>query len=622
MASGITIRHLVFTGPSVAPAELSFNDGLNIVYGASNTGKSFTTKALNFMLAATKELPKTEEITHYDAVWLGLTLSSDRDVTLYRATKGGAFRVHDGLIKNTPSAAGAILQGKFDAKRSDNVSYFLLETLGLANKVIVKSANAEKDTLSIRLLSPYVVVSEEDIISDRSPVLYSGIPSQRTFERNLFRLLLTGNDDGAAVTVAGKKEKSVARTAKVELVDEMIAQLDEEIGEGGPTREELTEQLRKIEGSLGSLHDNLRQAQNNLDSLVTERRQLVETQRDLVSRFTELEVTLQRFGRLSEVYKSDIARLQALEEGGFILVTMAERDCPVCGAPPGVQRRNHAADEIALAHRAAAAEVRKIQIEQRELGQTITSLEAEATGLRSRSAKLSDEIDRAGKRIEDARPKEIAARHLYEELSATKARIDRAEDLYERRDRLVVRRSQIEEKASEGKADKLDVGVDSTIAYTFGEVVREVLTAWKFPQADRAQFDIETNDVTIGGKPRSANGKGVRAILHAAFNVAVLLFCRRRDLPHPGFLVLDTPLLTYREPMKSKHGELSADEEELKKTSLATHFYEHLAGLKNLAQIIIIENSDPPNGIRPLAKIETFTGVDGEGRYGLFPKLG
>ncbi|TIS76683.1 MAG: hypothetical protein E5W94_16690, partial [Mesorhizobium sp.] len=101
MASGITIRHLVFTGPSVAPAELSFNDGLNIVYGASNTGKSFTTKALNFMLAATKELPKTEEITHYDAVWLGLTLSSARDVTLYRATKGGAFRVHDGMIKNT-----------------------------------------------------------------------------------------------------------------------------------------------------------------------------------------------------------------------------------------------------------------------------------------------------------------------------------------------------------------------------------------------------------------------------------------------------------------------------------------------------------------------------------------
>lgn len=266
--------------------------------------------------------------------------------------------------------------------------------------------------------------------------------------------------------------------------------------------------------------------------------------------------------------------------------------------------------------------MRKIQIEQRELGQTMTSLEAEATGLRSRSAKLSDEIDGAGKRIEDARPKEVAARHLYEELSATKARLDRVEDLFERRDRLVVRRSQIEEKVSEGKTDKLDVGVDSTIAYAFGEVVREVLTAWQFPQADRAQFDIETNDVTIGGKPRSANGKGVRAILHAAFKVAGASLLPAPRFAASRFLVLDTPLLTYREPMKSKHGELSADEEELKKTSLATHFYEHLAGLKDLAQIIIIENSDPPNGIRPLAKIETFTGVDGEGRYGLFPKLG
>jgi hypothetical protein len=96
------------------------------------------------------------------------------------------------------------------------------------------------------------------------------------------------------------------------------------------------------------------------------------------------------------------------------------------------------------------------------------------------------------------------------------------------------------------------------------------------------------------------------------------MYCRDRSLPHPGFLVLDTPLLTYREPLNSRHGELLPDEAEIKQTSLATHFYAHLASLKETAQIIIIENSDPPGAIRSLARIETFTGHAETGRSGLF----
>jgi hypothetical protein len=51
------------------------------------------------------------------------------------------------------------------------------------------------------------------------------------------------------------------------------------------------------------------------------------------------------------------------------------------------------------------------------------------------------------------------------------------------------------------------------------------------------------------------------------------------------------------------------------------YFYEHLATLKNLAQIIVVENSDPPDQIRPLAHIETFTGRTDVGRFGLFPAV-
>lgn len=137
------------------------------------------------------------------------------------------------------------------------------------------------------------------------------------------------------------------------------------------------------------------------------------------------------------------------------------------------------------------------------------------------------------------------------------------------------------------------------------------------PQRRQVQFDGQTNDITVTGKGRAANGKGVRAVLHAAFNVVVIVYCIENKLPHPGFLVLDTPLLTYREPLTSKHGDLSDDETVLKATNLAEYFYKHLASLKEEVQVIVIENANPPTAIRDLARIETFTGLRGNGRFGL-----
>jgi hypothetical protein len=91
-------------------------------------------------------------------------------------------------------------------------------------------------------------------------------------------------------------------------------------------------------------------------------------------------------------------------------------------------------------------------------------------------------------------------------------------------------------------------------------------------------------------------------------------------LPYPGVLVLDSPLLTYREP-KSRHGKLSPDEVALKQTSLAEKFYKHLASLEDKLQVIVIENSDPPEAIENLAHIELFTGLVDDGRYGLLAHL-
>lgn len=615
--TGIRLRHLTFTGPNTEPAELEFVEGLNIVYGASDTGKSFASKAILFMLGVSKSLPEINEIAPYDAAWLGISLPDQGDVTLYRATQGGNFKLYRGLVKNGSSGAGVSLSQKHDAKRTNTVSHLLLAAIGLAHKQVVRDADGTKNTLSIHLLSPYAVVSEEDIIATRSPVFLSGIPAERTFEQNLFKLLITGRDDAAAVTVPKTKVRKAAKDAKIELVDELIAQLDAELGEDSPDQADTAAQLERLDQNFSDLLPLMQHAQRELDALVIERRSTTDRRRELQERATELDLTLQRFAKLQAVYSSDLQRLQSIEEGGYVLVAMAGMDCPVCGAPPDAQKHNHAADEISMAHTAAAAEARKIEREQRELVQVIKSLEAEAGGLRRTITKVSADTERLDARIQEARPQEASLRESYEAYNSKRVEITKVLDLYQRRAKLVARRAEIDAEPTKREGEAALVGPDATTLFDFGETVKAVLTAWHFPNADKVQFDAEANDITVRGKRRAANGKGVRAVLHAAFNVAVIVYCIKNKLPHPGFLVLDTPLLTYREPLTSKHGELSEDEAELKATHLAKHFYMHLASLKEEVQVIVIENADPPATVLDLAQIETFTGLRGNGRFGL-----
>lgn len=614
----IELKFLRFSGPNVEPMVLEFGEGLNIIYGASDTGKSLTAKIILYMLSASSSLPDVGEISRYTGAWLGAALGG-RDVTLFRSTRGGPFSLYPGLVSEAATGIGAVFDDKAAVGRTDTISHLLLSSIGLDGRVVVRDANGKKDNLHLRQLAPYIVVSEEQIISERSPVLYSGSRTERTFESNLFRLLLTGADDVDMVQVDKPSERRVAKAAKLEIVEEMIQQIEAELGEKAPTRSGAEQQLARLTATLESVFEGLKEHQRQLDDAILERRALMDKKGEYESRLQELMVTISRFERLDHVYRSDLDRLQSLEEGGYMLVAMAGMECPVCGAPPEAHRHEHEAMEIETAYRAAAAEASKIEIERRELSQTLALLNADASGLSSRLNTIGTSLGEIEAEINRLRPLEADARQSYDQLWSKRSALEKIIDAHSRLEKLVARRNEIKRQPTKREGGKLAVGPDATTTYAFGEVVAEVLRAWKFPGADKAQFDREILDIAIGGKARSAHGKGVRALLHSAFNVALLIFCHRNDLPHSGLLVLDTPLLTYREPMTSRHGSLSDDEEIIRAAAVSEHFYKHLASLKDIAQFIVLENADPPDSSYSIARIETFTRVIGQGRYGLFP---
>jgi hypothetical protein len=88
-AVGLTIANIVFTGTPEEAASLVLQPGFNVVFGASNTGKSFAVKTIVFMLGSTRPLPDIEQRNGFERVWMALSLPKSGDVTLMRALAGG-----------------------------------------------------------------------------------------------------------------------------------------------------------------------------------------------------------------------------------------------------------------------------------------------------------------------------------------------------------------------------------------------------------------------------------------------------------------------------------------------------------------------------------------------------
>src|SRR5436190_138866 len=100
--NGMQLRFIRFLGPAKEPAEFTFTSGLNILWGSSDTGKTFLVEAIDFMLGAGDKLKDIPERVGYDRVLLGITTATGKDYTLQRSINGGSFRRFDGLLTNTP----------------------------------------------------------------------------------------------------------------------------------------------------------------------------------------------------------------------------------------------------------------------------------------------------------------------------------------------------------------------------------------------------------------------------------------------------------------------------------------------------------------------------------------
>lgn len=610
--SGLLLRYLAYFGPGKRAAALSFQPGLNVVCGASETGKSFVVESIDFMLGQESPVRDIPERDGYDRIRLQIDGANAPPLTLDRSIEGGDFRAYEEASFEEPASTEAkILKWKHSAARKDTLSFTLLDRIGLASRVLRKSASGDTRSLSFRDLVRLCVVSEEEIQTRGSPLL-SGQYTTATSEYAAFKLLLTGLDDSALVS---GKETNIRReqdSGKVELLDQMIADLQAEIDEDGADEAELLDQLGKLEVSIQDQNVALSTVQRAFDALMERRGHAARELRERKARILEIDELVGRFQLLDSHYSTDLTRLEAIHESGSLFVHLEQKPCPLCGALPGDQHLDTTCDgNTEAVVQAADAEITKIKRLRRDLHETLASLRKEREALNQSLAQFQDEYGASEKELKEIAAPVAADRASYNQLVSERAEVRLSLEKVNRLKRLIQQREalQVEQSEGTGTTTPTRTQVSKNILDDFSQTIERILREWHFPGATRVFFDEAKRDFQINGKERGSTGKGLRAITHAAVNVGLMEFCMERGLPHPGFVVLDSPLLAYWKP--------EGQEDDLRGSDLKEMFYRYLLGLDT--QVIIVENEHPPSFVFKEGNVTVFTKNPHQGRYGFFP---
>lgn len=614
MNATIQIKNICFLGARVETAFIGFDQNLSVVCGASDTGKSFLAEAIDFLLGG-KGLRGIPELDRYDKARIAIESSEKGLWTFERSIHGGNYRVFEGDIGSAANTKEyGTLKMKHAADREDNISGWLLGAIDLLSKRVRKNANGDCRSLSFRDIARLVVVNEQEIIRQDSPFL-TGQYISKTAEKSTLKLMLTGTDDSAIVPTDISKQSESNDLAKAELIEQWISDLEDEITEHGFGRDELEEQLGKIEKSISSSKEQLQLAQSQFNEMMTHRREIVKNREAIKDRVDDIANMLGRFELLKTQYVTDLQRLMAIEESGSLFVHYEYVPCPHCGALPEAQHSTEECDgNVESIVIAASKEMEKIKRLASDLDSTITALKKESSRLSEELVFIEEQFIGVDNKIKNAIAPELAdVQSNYSEFVDTRSKVISHLSLFTRLDKLFAQREDLfgGKDEPEGGIQTITTKLSAQVLHDFSKTVEKILEAWDFPDTSSVHFDETTMDFVINGKLRGNRGKGLRAITHAAATLGLLEFCKERSLPHPGLVVIDSPLLAYYKP--------EGEGDSLQGSALKQKFYKYLIEEHSDSQVIIVENEHPPEAFNDQLGLTVFTKNPRHGRFGLFP---
>lgn len=611
MQGRLKLTKLVLAGENKQDAIIDFKDGLNVIAGASDTGKSFAFECIDYALGSSSELKEVPEVDGYQSVFLEIEDIGQRVIfTIERGIpkEKNKMTIYYSNYQDKDRAKNEKISITHSAKKS--LSKKMLNYCGCIYNNVKK--NAEKtQSFTFRSFIPLIMISELRITATYSPI-YRADSRGSTFatsEKSVFKTVISGTD------YEKKEKKENTEIAKAELKGK-IEQLKQIINEIRLENNDLMKGVEdiKLEKSTEIIELN-KFIKEKTDEIKKHELEYKNTQAEIEFENTELKRLLNnnnKFKLLKKNYLSDLDRLEFINDAFDLTQQLVEVECPICHSPMKINEIEKSDDY----YEALVAEKLKIEVQLTELDKTIKDLSDEIMNKEENISKLENHKDEI-KDILNNKLGPIVAEKVeqVQNLLEIQEKINLITRNKKRMDKYYTEINEWQEKIDSTVQNKGNKKENLPDEYT-NELCMEIKQLLKkcdfIGEEDDIKYNSATNDVKIGDKEKASFGKGARAIINSTFLIGLMNYCYKKNLCHPGFVILDSPLTTYKEKDKKDGG----DENITKGTK--EKFYEMLAEQKN-GQIIIFDNEEPSSTVKKKINYLHFSGDSSVGRKGLIP---
>ncbi|RAR46807.1 ATP-binding protein [Flavobacterium lacus] len=602
--SSFIFSELRLTGEGINNASIQFNSGLNIITGPTNTGKSYIFQCINYMLGSTERPKNITQAKRYKHIFLEIQDYQNQYYTLKSDLVGGNFQLYNCKIdKITPDIQSRFLDRKHSSLNQDNISAFLLSLNNIQEKQIRLNAQGKKRNLSYRDVKRFLMVNEERIITQQSPIVSHF--TNRTEELNTLKFLITGKDDSQIEMLLTANEIT-HRKGKIELLSELIRD-SENTYQDKTSLDEINISLKSLKETSDSISEKFTKLKNEYLEIENVHSDKLFYIQELQGSFSILDELLKRSHILEQQYRIDTERLKATIEASVLLGNNSTQisKCPLC---ENEVKHECNEQEILEIIKSCEAEIIKIEKLQKELNQSSKLIREEIEEIEIKILKAELEIEKIKSNLNNGIGKEIQdIIEILREISDRRSYLLGLKDNTEKVLNYKNQKSLIEQSIPK-KKDKIDFEKFTTsTATSLCKNIKNVLNQINY-HCKSVEYSEFTEDFVFDGEERGLSGKGYRAITFAAFILGLQEHIKSKDYGM-GVPVLDSPFVTYRKP-KAGDEAISVD--------LAMDFYRYAA--KSVStQFIIIENEEPPLDIENEVNHIIFTGVVGSGRYGFIP---
>ncbi|WP_195948413.1 AAA family ATPase [Paraclostridium bifermentans] len=606
---GFHIKKLIISGYEKEDVSLEFKKGLNVIAGASDTGKTYIFELLNYMMGASDIPKEIVEAKGYDEVFIEIEDYKNNIFTIKRHLhdKNSIFLYKCSYeLRNNNTAIK--LENKHNANKDNNISKFLLGLCDLNYSKVLVNKEGKSQNISFRNIINFIMLNEEQVIS-KKPILegfegYGG----KTKHKNLFKTLITGVEDKCNENSEEKKISKITIDTKIEMLDKLITRYKDDLLE--LEKHDISCNYNEIESTIKSIKDNINEKKEKINTMEKDLETFLVKKIDIKSKIEYNLIVIKRFKLLKQNYLSDLDRLEFIEDANFYINQLEVVHCPTCNA--NIEDESIIDNEELII--AINSEVDKLKKQIKELELTIESIENKNIRLNDEYKDIEDKVKKLDKEIEnEIKPIIELKMESLQELLATRSMIHNKE--YISKQLIIIKDDR--EKLIEERDGILEIQVNK---YEINETnlddicseVAKILIECKLYENVNVEFDMKSFDLMINKKKKGSFGKGYRSIINSALILAIMNYTTSRSLPHTKLVIIDSPLTSYRGKDSAEDSEDNISED------VKQGFYKYLSESFKDKQVIILDNVKPQEEIIKNIKYYYFSKNKNKGRYGLY----